>query len=481
VVQQWLASSASMQQLYQSAQASAKKQHRLSLGAAAPLAAPDAAPDAALTEARRVRFPEMPARIVGEGAPLVSGDGDEDDEDDDEEEDDAPPPTPIVKLSWQEQLQQILVRASRMDTQRERERGDAQAESSPYRWPGSQAAREADEAKAAAAAAAVAEPAPAVTTDAAAVEVVVADNVSAPATVVTDDAPPVVVDDAGDAAVPPAAPADVAVLHTPEPQRPAFLAALVDAAPAEPAAAASADSPTNTNSGGRFQPRFRTYVRTAEGRSGAERAGDAGAAPGASVADVAVPDEGMSAAARRLSDPPHAAAAVGETVQVCRCTRPRPFAAHALTGFARRSFKCTRARTACRPSRSHRALPPPTSSSSRPTAPPVPPSSTSSSCSSWARASPHVRVPHPSSWMRMSLPLTHAPAVDRIVPPEEPVSALCAAWQAHLDGDGAAPTVERRLVLRPRAPAATVRAQPAPHMHVRTAHARPCRTPTWSS
>ena len=110
VVQQWLSSASSIQQLYLSAQSSSKKKTGVSREAST-----EAVGDATVTSptaTRRVHFPEMPAKIVGEGARPVTGDGEneEDDDDDDEEEDDAAPkPAPVKALSWQEQLELILV------------------------------------------------------------------------------------------------------------------------------------------------------------------------------------------------------------------------------------------------------------------------------------------------------------------------------------------------------------------------------------
>ena len=107
VVAKWLDASTSLQQQYASAQASARKQQRA--------VNREPTPDVTSSEAespRRVRFPELPAAIVGEGAPFV-GDGDDDDDDDDdgyESGTSLPSPAAAPALSWQDQLALILVR-----------------------------------------------------------------------------------------------------------------------------------------------------------------------------------------------------------------------------------------------------------------------------------------------------------------------------------------------------------------------------------
>jgi len=117
VVREWLGNATSMQQLYQRATASARKNSGQTPSRDASSTTLEASNE--LTP-RRVRFPEQPAAIVGESAPFVAVtyvNEDELEEEDDEDDEvqvsgDAAVAAPKA-LSWQEQLQLILVRSTR--------------------------------------------------------------------------------------------------------------------------------------------------------------------------------------------------------------------------------------------------------------------------------------------------------------------------------------------------------------------------------
>jgi len=117
VVREWLGNATSMQQLYQRATASARKNSGQTPSRDASSTALEASGE--LTP-RRVRFPEQPAAIVGESAPFVAVTYVHEDElEDEDDEEDEPPASGDAAvaapkaLSWQEQLQLILVRCAR--------------------------------------------------------------------------------------------------------------------------------------------------------------------------------------------------------------------------------------------------------------------------------------------------------------------------------------------------------------------------------